>query len=63
MTRHRRNLSHIARRYGRTVMSARSGHLKLVDPKGRLPAITCASTPSCPHALKNVERDCKRAAG
>jgi hypothetical protein len=60
---HHRHLAQLAARYRLTIVSARNGHLQLVDGDGRVVA-TASCTPRNPEtALRNVERDLRHALG
>lgn len=56
MTKHLREVTKLARRYGLQVEAARSGHLRIVRRNGSY--VTSASgSPSCAaHALRKVEK-------
>jgi hypothetical protein len=58
--RNKRDITKLARRYGRRVEELQ-GHFKLVCERGERPTIFCASTPkNTGHWLAAVERDLRR---
>lgn len=53
---YQRELKRLARDYGREFSKA-SKHFHLTCPRGERLTVMASCSPSCPHALKNVERD------
>ena len=44
---------------GWEVAQRKNGHMRVTGPNGA--RVDCAYSPSCPHAIRNIERDLKRA--
>ncbi len=62
MTKHRREVTKLAKAYDLRVVPGGSGHLRIVRRNGSY-VTSASSSPSCAaHALRNVERAIKRAA-
>jgi len=58
-----RELKKLADKYGRKVEQTKNSHYRLVDKKGRKPAIIASVSPSDYRSMKNAEAMMKREMG